>query len=71
MSSRRRQLPGRTEALRLVLQQGVGSSSPELRHLAGMNRQHSPQPSRPLHGAVTFSSGIEQLPPQERAALPF
>lgn len=71
MKHRSRQLPGRSEALRLVLQQGTGNSSPELRQMAGMTRQHPPQPPHPRHGSVTFSSGIEQLSPQERAALPF
>lgn len=67
---RTKPLPGRVEALRLVLKQGVESSSPELKHLAGMYVRHQPM-RRPLLETITFSSGVDQLSAEERAAMPF
>lgn len=69
-SPRQRQLPGRVEALRLVIGQGVAKSSPALKHLAGMHVRHQPM-RRPLLETITFSSGIDQLSAEERAAMPF
>jgi hypothetical protein len=65
----RHQLPGRREALRLVLS---GEGTPLLRHIAGMNAPIQRQPPGPaLQTMAPFSSGIEKLTPEERAALPF
>ncbi|MGF6212388.1 hypothetical protein ABIE32_002259 [Comamonas sp. 4034] len=67
---RTKQLPGRIEALRLVIGQGVAKSSPALKHLAGLYVRHQPV-RRPLLETITFSSGVDQLSTEERAALPF
>ncbi|MBB6580063.1 hypothetical protein HNP33_004189 [Comamonas odontotermitis] len=69
-SPRKKQLPGRVEALSLVLKQGVKNSSPALKQLAGMYVRHQPL-RRPLLKTFTFSSGIDRLTSAERAALPF
>ena len=68
----RPQLPGRAEALRLVLSQGVSNSCTTLIHIAGMDKpRYQPQVSSQLGGVETFSSGIEKLSPAQRAELPF
>lgn len=64
-----RQLPGRVEALRTVMQQGIANSSEELKRIAGFNnRQITRQPSRPAMPVMTFSSGVT---PEETKNLPF
>lgn len=68
---RARQLPGRIEALRLVLKQGAANSSLQLKQLAGMGVWHGPMPTRPALAAATLSSGIDNATPAERAELPF
>lgn len=70
-SPRTKQLPGRMEALRLVLKQGVSNSSPQLKQLAGMCDRFAQRPSKPLNGTMTMTSGIDKLSPMARAALPF
>lgn len=62
------QLPGRQDALRAVL---AGDKSPELRQMAGMAKATQRQPPEKTLDTFTFSSGIEQMPPEQRAALPF
>lgn len=64
----RHQLPGRREALRLVLS---GERSQLLRHIAAMDKPIRQQPPGPMPETFTFSSEIEKLTPAERAALPF
>lgn len=56
-SFRKKQLPGRMEALSLVLRQGIDNSSQELKHLAGLDVHFQPMKPPPLHGTMTFSSG--------------
>lgn len=56
-SFRKKQLPGRLEALALVLRQGIANSSQELKHLAGLDVHFQPMKPPPLPGTVTFSSG--------------
>ncbi len=65
---KRLQLPGRQEALRAVLRDG--NPSPAMRHLAGLREIRRAPPS-PIGGVLRFSSGIEQLTPAQREALPF
>lgn len=56
-SLRKKQLPGRMEALALVLRQGIANSSQELRHLAGLDVHFRPMKPPPLHGTITYTSG--------------
>ena len=63
-----RQLPGRQEALRAVLQQG--DKSPAMRHIAGLFEMRR-KPPAPALRTFTFSSGIDTLTAEQRAALPF
>lgn len=66
---KRHQLPGRQEALRAVLRDG--DQCPDVRHLAGLDRTTHRQPPAPMPSTFTFTSGIDELTPAERAALPF
>lgn len=68
---KRAQTPGRVEALREVMRQGITHSTPDMLHLAGFNRPTMRAPAAPPLPCVTFASGIEQLSQKERAALPF
>lgn len=65
---KRLQLPGRQEALRAVLRDG--NPSPAMRNLAGL-REIRRAPPTPIGGVLRFSSGIDQLTPAQREALPF
>jgi len=56
-NTRKKQLPGRMEALALVLRQGIANSSQELKHLAGLDVHFRPMKPPPLRGTMTFSSG--------------
>lgn len=67
----RKQTPGRTEALREVMRGGIANAAPELLNLAGFNRPVMHKPAAPALPGMTLSSGIEQMPVKERAALPF
>ena len=67
-SIRNRQLPGRQEALRAVLKHG--DKSPAMRDLAGLREIRRAPPS-PIAGVLRIQSGIDQLTPEQRAALPF
>lgn len=62
------QLPGRQEALRAVLK---GDASQEMRQLAGMAKTFQRQPPEKAPETFALTSGIDQLTPEERAALPF
>jgi hypothetical protein len=64
----KRQLPGRIEALRLVL---GGNSTPELLQLAGMRIKTAPRPPSIPSCAQQFSAHLETLTQAERKALPF
>ncbi len=63
------QQPGRIEALRIVL--SGHHAPPVMLHIAGLDTLPQRRPPAPPHGAVTFSSGLEQLTQAERDALPF
>lgn len=63
------QQPGRIEALRIVL--SGHPAPPVMLHIAGLDTLPQRRPQDPPHGAVTFSSGLEQLTQAEREALPF
>ena len=66
------QLPGRIEALRLVLRQGTDNAPAALMHLAGMGKEKRPLPSgAQIPQGLTFSSGADELLNEERAAWPF
>ena len=67
----RPQTPGRVEALRAVMRQGIDRSTADMLHLAGFNRPTMRAPAAPLMAGITFASGIDQLSQKERAALPF
>lgn len=68
-SIRNRQLPGRQEALRLAM--GDPTASPLLRHIAGLDKQPQRQPACATPETFQFSSGVDELTPAERSALPF
>lgn len=66
-----RQLPGRSEALRLVLTDPDCAQDERLRHIARMDRvTQRKSPQEPL-STFTFSSGVDELTPEARAFLPF
>lgn len=69
--SKSRQTPGRAEALREVMRDGIANATPELLNLAGFNRPVMRKPASQSLPGIMLSSGIEQLTSQERAALPF
>ena len=68
---KRQQTPGRIEALRAVLHNGVNNSTPEMLHVAGFGRPIVQRPPGPELGRITLASGFEKLSQQELAALPF
>lgn len=70
-SPRKKQLPGRMEALGLVLRQGIDNSSQELKHLAGLDVRLPRMTPPPFYGVVTFSSGTEPQPSSAGHHLPF
>ena len=63
------QQPGRIEALRIVL--SGHPAPPVMLHIAGLDSPPKRRPPDAPHGALTFSSGIEQLTQAEREAMPF
>ena len=69
MSNNLKRVPGRAAALRQVIAQGGGTA--DQKRLAGLDIRHRPQPSAPLGGVSTFSSGVDALPASERQKLPF
>ena len=64
------QLPGRLEALNHVLRIGTSNASPDMLRIAGMGRTAQRKPTTTPQ-TFTFSSGIDQLTPAQREALPF
>lgn len=70
-SFRKKQLPGRMEALALVLRQGIANSSQELKHLAGLYFHFGPLVRQIERETVSMDSGASRLSAKERAALPF
>lgn len=63
-----RQLPGRREALRNVLANGLSNSDEALKKLAGFgNPRHPAMQSQPMP-VVTFSCGLSD---EELKSLPF
>lgn len=65
------QTPGRIEALREVMRNGISNATPELMNLAGCNRPVMPKPAALALQGIMLSSGIDQMSTNERAALPF
>jgi len=66
-----RQLPGRSEALRLVLTDPNSAHDERLRHIARMDRSTQRKPPQEPSSTFTFSSGVDELTPEARALLPF
>lgn len=64
-----KQQPGRIEAMRTFLTSQQAPSV--LHHIAGLDTLPQRRPPDPPSGAVTFTSGLEQLTQAERDALPF
>ena len=72
LARKHQQLPGRLEALRLVLRAGTANAPADLMHLAGMGKEKRPLPSgAQIPQGLTFSSGADKYPNEERAAWPF
>ena len=68
----KRQLPGRIEALRLVLRSGISNAPAHLLRIAGMGKPKRPCPPGPtLLRAVQFDRGPTGLSAEDEAALPF
>lgn len=67
----RKQTPGRAEALREVMRNGIENATPGMLQLAGFNRPVTRATAAPELQGIMLSSGINQLTAQERAALPF
>lgn len=66
-----RQLPGRSEAMRLVLTDPEAAHDERLRHIARMDRVTQRKPLQEPLSTFTFSSGVDVLTPEARALLPF
>lgn len=66
-----RQLPGRSEAMRLVLTDPEAAHDERLRHIARMDRVTQRKPPQEPPSTFTFSSGVDELTPEARALLPF
>lgn len=72
LARKHQQLPGRIEALRLVLRQGTDNAPADLMHLAGMGKEKHPLPSgAQIPRGIVFSSGADEFLNEERAAWPF
>lgn len=67
----RQQLPGRIEALRLVLRNGISNAPDHLLRIAGMGRDKRPSHQGPTLRSVQFDSGPSGLSVEAEAALPF
>lgn len=67
----KRQLPGRIEALRLVLRSGISNTPAHLLRIAGMGRDKRPSPPGPTLRSVQFDRGPSGLSVEDEAALPF
>lgn len=68
---KRQQLPGRIEALRLVLRNGISNTPAHLLHIAGMGRDKRHSPPGPALLSVQFGRGPSGLSVEDEAALPF
>jgi hypothetical protein len=68
---KRQQLPGRIEALRLVLRSGISNAPAHLLRIAGMGKTKRPCPPGPTLRSVQFDSGPSGLSVEAEAALPF
>ena len=64
-----RQLPGRIEALRLVLHSGIDNS--HLLRIAGIGHDKRPRPATHAIPGITFTRGASGLSLADEAALPF
>ena len=67
----RQRLPGRIEALRLVLRNGISNAPDHLLRIAGMGRDKRPSHQGPTLRSVQFDSGPSGLSVEAEAALPF
>ena len=67
----KKQLPGRIEALRLVLHSGISNTPAHLLRIAGMGKPKRPRPPGPTLRAVQFDRGPTGLSVEDEAALPF
>lgn len=68
---KRQQLPGRIEALRLVLRNGISNAPDHLLRIAGMGRDKRPSHQGPTLRGVQFARGPSGLSLVDEAALPF
>lgn len=66
-----RQLPGRIEALRLVLHSGIDNAPAHLLRIAGMGHDKRPRPAAPSLPSITFTRSESGLCASDTAALPF
>ena len=66
-----RQLPGRIEALRLVLHSGIDNAPAHLLRIAGMGRDKRPRPAAHAIPGIAFTRGASGLSQADEAALPF
>ena len=66
-----RQLPGRIEALRLVLHSGIDNAPAHLLQLAGIGQDKQPRPAAPALPGITFTRGASGLSLADEASLPF
>lgn len=67
----RPQVPGRIEALRHVIYHGAANTSPEMRRLAGLGKQHRPRPPDEMHGLLVVSRDSPPVDPDELTAMQF
>lgn len=65
---RKRQLPGRQEALHLSMGK---PATPLMKHIAGLDKDARRQPPCATPDTFHFSSGVDELTPEARALLPF
>ena len=67
-----RQLPGRIEALRLVLHNGISNTPAHLLRIAGMGRdKQRPRPAGPTLRSVQFDRGPSGLRVEDEAQPSF
>lgn len=66
-----RQLPGRIEALRLVLHSGIDNAPAHLLRIAGMGHDKRARPAGPTLSGQQFARGPSGLSLADKAALPF
>ena len=66
-----RQLPGRIEALRLVLHSGIDNAPAHLLRIAGIGHDKRPRPAARAIPGIAFTRGASGLSQADKAALPF